>query len=72
MMVDGEVPRINNELFDLWFNQHFLPHAPAGQSILLLLDCHSSHYNLSVINKAAEEKLIIFCLPPHSLHQPRL
>ena len=66
-MVDGEVPGINSDLLDLWFIQHFLPHAPAGQSILLLLDCLSSHYNSSVINKAAEEKLIIFVYP-HICH----
>ena len=33
-----------------------------------MLDGHSSHYNPSVISKAAEEK-IIFCLPPHSSHE---
>ena len=32
----------------------------------ILLDGHSSHYTLFVINKAAEEGIIMFCLPPHS------
>ena len=56
-------------MFDLWFVHHFLPHASTVRPILLLLDGHSSHYNPSVINKAAKEKLIIFCLPPHSSHE---
>ena len=78
-MVDGEVlwimyglsesRWINSELFDLWFVHHFLPHAPTVRPILLLLDGHSSHYNSSVINKAAEEKVITFGLPPHSSYE---
>ena len=60
---------INSELFELWFMHHFLPHAPAARPLLLLLDGHSSHYNPAVIRKAAEEKIIIFCLPPHSSHE---
>ena len=59
---------INGELFELWFLHHFLPYAQSA-SPLLLLDGHSSHYNPSVIRKAAEEKLIIFCLSPHSSHE---
>ena len=47
----------------------FLPHAPAARPPLLMLDGHSSHYNPSVISEAAEEKIIIFCLPPHSSHE---
>ena len=78
-MYDGEVSGtmyglsdsgwITSELFNLWFLHHFLPHAPAARPLLLLLDGHSSHYNPSVIKKAAEERVIIFCLPPHSSHE---
>ena len=60
---------IDSEIFDLWFTDHFLPHAPGGRPILLLLDGHSSHYNPETINRAAEEKIIIFCLPPHTSHR---
>lgn len=60
---------ITSELFDLWFTHHFLPYAPGARPLLLLLDGHSAHYNLYVIRKAAEEKVIIFCLPPHSSHE---
>ena len=60
---------MNSELFELWFLHHFLPHAPAARPLLLLLDGHSSHYNPAVIRKAAQEKVILFCLPPHSSHE---
>ena len=60
---------ITSELFDLRFIHHFLPNAPAARPLLLLLDGHSLHYNPSVISKAAEEKVIIFCLPSHSSHE---
>ena len=59
---------IDGELFDLWFRHHFLSHTPPLHPLLLLLDEHSSHYTPSVINKAAEEGIIMFCLPPHSTH----
>ena len=59
---------IDAELFDLWFTHHFLAYAPPTRPLLLLLDGHSSHYDPSVICRAAEEQVIIFCLPPHTTH----
>lgn len=56
------------ELFDTWFTHHFLVHAPPSRPLLLLMDGHSSHFNPSTISKAAEESVIIFCLPPHTTH----
>ena len=53
------------ELFEEWFMSHFLLHAPAVCPLLLLLDGHSSHYSPSLLRKAADEGVIIFCLPPH-------
>ena len=34
----------------------------------LSLDGHSSHFNPEAIAIAVEEKIIIFCLPPHTTH----
>ena len=34
---------------------------------LLLLDGHSTHYN-SFIRQAAQEKVVVFCLPPNTTH----
>ena len=47
------------ELFKSWFFKHFLNHACSNRPILLLLDGHSSHYNLEAINLAKENGVII-------------
>ena len=60
---------ITAKIFDDWFHNHFLCYAPGVRPILLLLDGHSSHYNPSVIESAAEEGVIIFCLPPNTTHR---
>ena len=77
-MTVGEVPGtmyglsssgwMDSELFYMWFTHHFLAHAPPVRPLMLLLDGHSSHYQPEAINSAAEEKVILFCLPPHSTH----
>ena len=77
-MTLGEVPGtfyglsesgwMNSELFQEWFQNHFLVHAPSSRPLLLLLDGHSSHYNVSTLRMAADESIILFCLPPHTTH----
>ena len=57
---------IDQELFFKWFSSHFLQHAVPGRPLLLLLDGHSSHYTLELVQAAAEKDVIIFCLPPHT------
>jgi len=32
------------------------------------MDGHSSHFQPSVIQRAAVERVIVFCLPPHTTH----
>ena len=59
---------MNAELFEEWFKNHFLLHAPAVRPLLLLLDGHSSHYGPSLLRMAAEEGVVVFCLPPHTTH----
>ena len=59
---------IDSELFENWFSKHFLSHAPSSRPLLLLLDGHSSHYQPSVVRKAAKSGVILFCLPPHTTH----
>ena len=73
-MTVGEVPRTmyglfssgwtDTELFELWFTHHFLTHAPPVCPLLLLLDGHLSHFQPSFAGRAAEEQVIVFCLPP--------
>ena len=77
-LTTGEVPGtiyglsekgwINRELFLMWFHKHFLALIPSTRPILLLMDGHSSHYSPDVIRMAAEEKVILFTLPPHTTH----
>ncbi len=45
------------------------PPPPPVRPLLLLMDGHSSHYSPTFVNKAAEEKVIFFCLPPNSTHR---
>ena len=59
---------INQELFMYWFYQHFLPSISPVRPMLLLMDGHSSHYNPDMITVAAEEKIILFTLPPNTTH----
>ena len=53
---------IDHELFYEWLN------IPPSRPVLLQLDGHSSHYRLEAIKFAAENEIILFCLPPHTTH----
>ena len=59
---------MNSEFFMYWFYNHFLNSIPSVRPILLLMDGHSSHYNPEVIRAAADEKIILFTLPPNTTH----
>jgi len=53
---------IDTELFKQWFFQHFLCHAGSSRPILLLLDGHSSHFNLDVVLPWQEKMMLLFTL----------
>ena len=59
---------MQGKLFNSWFRKQFIPHAPAGRPLILLLDGHSSHLNPDTIRFAAENGVIIFALPPNTTH----
>ena len=59
---------VNAEIFDSWFSKHFLAHAPSSRPLLLQLDGHSSHFEPGALRLAAENGVIIFCLPPNTTH----
>ena len=73
---EGEVPGTyygmsgkgwtDQELFRHWLQNHFLKYAVPGRPLLLLLDGHSSHYEVRSVEIAKEEGVILFCLPPHT------
>ena len=58
---------MDQELFANWFTNHFLQHAVSSRPLLLMLDGHSSHYTLDLIQSAADNDVVIFCLPPHTM-----
>ena len=78
VMTEGEVPGtlyglskngwIDKDLFRDWFFRHFLAYAPPIRPLLLLMDGHSTHYCPDVIKEAAEQKVIVFVLPPNTTH----
>lgn len=59
---------IDQELFDIWFNNLFLLYAPSVRPLLLLMDGHSTHYCPETIRAAAKQKVILFTLPPNTTH----
>ena len=59
---------MDTELFEEWFKNHFLVHAPSVRPLLLLLDGHSSHYSPSLLRMAADKGVVLFCLAPHTTH----
>ena len=59
---------IDNILFRDWLQNHFIKHVVASRSLLLLLDGHSSHYELDTLKFAKANDVIIFCLSPHTSH----
>ena len=77
-MHEGEVPGtlyglchsgwMNREFFNYWFLHLFLEYAPPIRPLILLLDGHSSHYCPETIKLAAEKRIILFALPPHTTH----
>ena len=60
---------IDGDLFENWFIEHFLHYVPPKRPLLLLIDGHSSHFGPRFINTAAQEKVLVFCLPPNTTHR---
>lgn len=57
---------INTELFYKWLTEHFIPNKPNGK-VLLILDGHSSHSSApDMLQKAADNDVILLCLPGHT------
>ena len=51
-----------------WFRNLFIPSLPAERPILLILDGHSSHVSLEVIDLAVSNEIHMLKLPPHLTH----
>ena len=59
---------VDQELLYFWLKEHFLSSAVSRRPLLLLLDGHSSHFEPSTI-EFAKKYDIIFCIPPHTMHE---
>lgn len=59
---------IDQELFNLWFTNHFMRYIPSSRPLLLIMDGHSSHYCPQTIRFAAKKGIILFTLPPNTTH----
>lgn len=58
----------DQELLFYWLTELFVKQIPPLRPVILLLDGHSSHYEPECIRAAAEQGIIVFCLPLHSTH----
>ena len=77
-LMHGEVPGtlygpsengwIDQTLFFSWLNEAFIKNIPPTRPVLLLLDGHSTHYTPEVTRAAAEQGVVMLCLPPHTTH----
>ena len=59
---------IDFELFVVRLKKLFLKYAVSQRPILLLTDKHKSHINIDVIDLCGCNDIILFCLPPHTIH----
>ena len=61
---------MTGELFLSWI-KHFKKHVNSSQEnkVLLLLDGHSSHKQLEVLNYAKEHGIVMLAFPPHCTHR---
>ena len=64
---------INSVLFEQWFEELFIPYVntvrdSVAVKVVLLLDGHSSHETLHMIEKARQNNIVILCLPPNTTH----
>ena len=59
---------IDSELFLAWLRKIFLKYSVPQRPVVLFVDGHKTHMTLDVIDLCQENKVILFCLPPHTTH----
>jgi hypothetical protein len=60
---------ISESLFTDWFKNCFLEKTKhIDRPLLLVMDNHSTHISVDVIELALDNQVILLCLPPHSTH----
>lgn len=56
---------INSDLFLRWIKEHFLPRKGPGKA-LLILDGHTSHCSVEMLELADQNDVVVICLPSHT------
>lgn len=56
---------MDGELFLEWFKKIFLPETAHLRPAMLIMDGHTSHLTIELIDLARENNVILYCLPPH-------
>ena len=51
-----------------WFSNHFLKFCGPSRPQLIILDGHSSHESLGLLEAATKEGIHLLCFPPHTTH----
>ncbi|XP_062595646.1 uncharacterized protein LOC134257003 [Saccostrea cucullata] len=59
---------MNDDIGEKWFEDVFLMECGTERPQLLILDGHSSHESLSIIELAIQNDIHILSLPPHTTH----
>ena len=59
---------MNDALGELWFREIFLKNCGDARPQLLILDGHSSHETLAILELGLQENIHILSLPPHTTH----
>lgn len=59
---------MTDQIGEQWFDNVFLSNCGPQRPQLLILDGHSSHESLAILQRAIEENIYILALPPHTTH----
>jgi len=59
---------MNGEICERWLETHFIKYAPPVRPLLLVFDGLKAHISLKLIEVAEKNKILLYCLPPHSSH----
>ena len=62
---------VNGRIGERWFKDVFLKECVSERPQILILDGHSSHESLALIQEGIREDIAILSLPPHTTHYLR-
>lgn len=57
---------MEDALGEIWFQDHFLKHCGPQRPQLIILDSHSSHETLGLIDAAVANNIALLAFPPHT------